>query len=211
MKKTAEQILVKSEKHYKESTKVLRRALIEIGIPHKCSKCGLQDEWNGEPIVIQIDHINGDSDDNTANNLRFLCPNCHSQTETYGTRNLPVKPLNKCPHCEKTLDRRSVMCRKCRRDKKSIPIDYEPESLIECSCGNKMSKWSDRCRKCYAKSKQKTDRPSHEELSKLVTTKSILQISRDFGVADNTIRKWCEGYGIPYKLKDRMLPHRIVK
>ena len=50
---------------------------------YKCESCGMTDKWNGKPILLEIDHINGDCFDNTKDNLRFLCPNCHSQTHTH--------------------------------------------------------------------------------------------------------------------------------
>lgn len=68
------------------SAKYLRRSLIEIGVEHKCSECGLGPEWNGKVLVLQIDHIDGDWYNNLRENLRFLCPNCHCQTETWGKR-----------------------------------------------------------------------------------------------------------------------------
>jgi hypothetical protein len=52
--------------------------------------CGIK-EWNGKPISYQLDHINGDNMDNRIENLRILCPNCHSQTSTYGGRNIKTK------------------------------------------------------------------------------------------------------------------------
>jgi predicted RNA-binding Zn-ribbon protein involved in translation (DUF1610 family) len=52
---------------------------------YKCNICGI-DEWNNAPIVLEIDHINGDKYDNRLENLRFLCPNCHSQTKTFRNR-----------------------------------------------------------------------------------------------------------------------------
>jgi hypothetical protein len=53
-------------------------------IPHNlCSECGIPAEWNGKPLAFHLDHINGDTADNRLTNLRFLCPNCHSQTDTY--------------------------------------------------------------------------------------------------------------------------------
>lgn len=54
---------------------------------YRCQLCGLGPEWNGKDLVLQIDHKNGDKYDHRFENLRYLCPNCHSQTETYGSKN----------------------------------------------------------------------------------------------------------------------------
>jgi hypothetical protein len=53
----------------------------------KCEICQCPPIHNNKPLVLQLDHINGDSDDNSVANLRLLCPNCHSQTETFGSKN----------------------------------------------------------------------------------------------------------------------------
>jgi len=55
-------------------------------IDYKCQRCGI-DSWNGESITLELDHINGQNNDHRIENLRFLCPNCHSQTETYKGKN----------------------------------------------------------------------------------------------------------------------------
>lgn len=55
-------------------------------LEYECSKCGINN-WCGETIILDLDHINGDNRDNRLENLRYLCPNCHSQTDTYKGRN----------------------------------------------------------------------------------------------------------------------------
>jgi 5-methylcytosine-specific restriction endonuclease McrA len=66
----------------------VRRRLLMAGILENiCEVCGLR-EWQGKPISMQIDHINGIRDDHRLENLRMLCPNCHSQTPTFSGRNV---------------------------------------------------------------------------------------------------------------------------
>jgi predicted nucleic acid-binding Zn ribbon protein len=54
---------------------------------YKCSCCSII-EWNNKAIVLEIDHIDGNSENNRPENLRFICPNCHSQTDTYKGKNV---------------------------------------------------------------------------------------------------------------------------
>lgn len=68
----------------------LKKRLLHDGLlEYKCSniKCGNTGEWLGEKISLELDHINGVNDDNRIENLRILCPNCHSQTPTYKNKN----------------------------------------------------------------------------------------------------------------------------
>lgn len=71
----------------KHNRTVLRRYILKNNlIPYKCAICGCV-EWQGKTLSLELDHINGINNDNRLENLRFLCPNCHSQTTTYGSRN----------------------------------------------------------------------------------------------------------------------------
>jgi hypothetical protein len=69
----------------------VKRALLKLGVlVNQCDECGIS-EWRGKPLAIQIDHRNGIKNDHRLENLRMLCPNCHTQTETYGARNRKFK------------------------------------------------------------------------------------------------------------------------
>jgi hypothetical protein len=65
---------------------LLRRAMIDTGVDEVCVLCGCDGSWQGNPLRLVIDHINGDWLDNRLKNLRFLCPNCHAQTSTWCRR-----------------------------------------------------------------------------------------------------------------------------
>ena len=88
--KTIEETFVEGNYFDQKSlkSKVLKYNLIE----YKCS-CGNTGEWNGKVLILQLDHINGNNCDNRIENLRFLCPNCHSQTETHSGKNNISKTL----------------------------------------------------------------------------------------------------------------------
>lgn len=63
----------------------LKKYLVETR-GEKCECCGQESSWNNKPLVLQLDHIDGDSDNNLPSNIRLLCPNCHSQTENFGSK-----------------------------------------------------------------------------------------------------------------------------
>jgi hypothetical protein len=62
-----------------------RRALIRRD-GEKCVTCGIY-EWNGRPLTFEVEHRDGNSDNNHQSNLELICPNCHSQTDTYKGKN----------------------------------------------------------------------------------------------------------------------------
>lgn len=70
----------------RQPRKFLLRAMIEEGVKYKCSICEIEN-WLGKEICLHVDHKNGDWLDCRLDNLRFLCPNCHTQTPTFGSKN----------------------------------------------------------------------------------------------------------------------------
>ena len=69
------------------SSHYVRSLLIKHNLKEYKCECGITNEWNGKTINLQMDHINGNRKDHRLENLRWLCPNCHSQTDTFCSRN----------------------------------------------------------------------------------------------------------------------------
>ncbi len=69
-----------------KNDKIRKRILLE-NRPHQCEVCGLRD-WRSDPIPLELDHIDGNADNNQEHNLRLICPNCHAQTATYKGANV---------------------------------------------------------------------------------------------------------------------------
>lgn len=159
----------------------LRRWFIKGNyVPYQCDCCGIT-EWQEKPLVLQLDHINGDNHDNRLENLHWLCPNCHSQTDTF---------------CGKQLQKKHMT-------KQGITIKTEVKKYCV-DCGKEISAAAERCPECAAKASRIVERPSAEELKQLLLSYNgnFVQVSKIFNVTDNTIRKWCKGYDLPFHTKD---------
>jgi len=164
-KKLWQEILIKKENSNTERTKLLRRALMESGREYKCEDCGLKDNWNGKPICIQIDHINGNRSDNRLENLRFLCPNCHSQTSTFNVAKTPFRKekIKKCIRC-------------------GIDFTYNTTRRKYCSvkCANQ--------KECKER-KTKIVWPEKNVLLQMLLESNFTQVAFKLGISDNAIRK----------------------
>lgn len=84
-KYSLDQVLVENSSYARHHVK--RRILQEGLIQYRCACCGIGPEWNGKPMPLILDHINGVNNDNRLENLRFVCSNCDSQLDTYKSRN----------------------------------------------------------------------------------------------------------------------------
>ncbi len=91
----------------------IKRVLMREGIlVNVCAICACPPVWQESPLVLRLDHINGDKTDNSLSNLRLVCPNCDSQLPTFSGRNrTTVKHV--CADCDRRTWRGSTRCRKC--------------------------------------------------------------------------------------------------
>jgi hypothetical protein len=82
------EVLVLRTSGQRQKCYMLRRSLLEMGREYRCAGngCSLGQRWLDKPLVLHINHKNGDWLDDRAENLEFLCPNCHSQTENWCRR-----------------------------------------------------------------------------------------------------------------------------
>ena len=78
--------ILSGEHPYYQTYKLNKRLVKDKILEYKCSCCGIF-EWNNREIVLQLDHIDGNNSNHILENLRLICPNCHSQTDTYCGKN----------------------------------------------------------------------------------------------------------------------------
>jgi hypothetical protein len=148
--------------------RILKGSLLE----YRCADCGIDPEWNGKKLVLVLDHINGVHNDHRLENLRFLCPNCNSQTDTFTGRNVRKRDgtLRAGPKC--TTD--------------------------TCGCGAVKNTASERCRVCAAKAcaRYKIEWPALEYLAERVKTTPMSALSKELGVSDRALAIYLSKRGV---------------
>jgi hypothetical protein len=148
--------------------------LESAGIEEKCSKCGIS-SWGNKPLTCHIDHIDGDRTNNELPNLRYLCPNCHSQTDTYGGKN--AKKNHTCSRCSNVVVGYRSYCDDCLKLHRSNFAHHNSKG------GN-----------------MKFTPTKEELLDKIIELKyNIAAVGRFYNVSDNAIRKRCRKFEIKFK------------
>jgi len=207
---------------FRPSSTILRRCAKNAGIKYECEICGLK-EWLGKELVLPLDHKDGNWKDNRVENLRFLCPNCHSQTGTYTGRKNRVDKYCKCGG--KITNNSRLSCQQCIDNRKICNLPSEEElriltkthslkaigekykvcpKVVSLACKDYGIKTKRNLRKKKVKTKkiqatekyQRGRKPTKEILEKLVWEKPTTKIALEYGVSDKAVSKWCKSYGI---------------
>lgn len=174
-----QEVLVQRKGVNREKAYVLRRALVDSGRSYACEnpECPIKGTWLGKELRLQVNHKNGDPTDCRPENVEFLCPNCHSQTDNHSGSKGKTK----------LFSRSSGYIRKPPRPK----FKKEPK---RCGCGAEIKRDSDFCITCAQRLSRKVERPPYEQLLQDVEEMSMLAVGRKYGVSDNAVRKWLKYY-----------------
>jgi predicted small metal-binding protein len=155
------------------SRRTLKQRLFREGYkPRYCELCGQGEEWQGRPMGLILDHINGVNNDNRLSNLRIVCPNCAATLDTHCGRANRFKRERECLHCGKPFepsrgDRR--YCSPACGHRAPGPVGPKPGI-------------------------RQVDRPPYARLKREVGAMGYSAVGRRYGVSDNAVRKWIRWY-----------------
>lgn len=148
------------------SIPVLRRYLQQTR-GDKCAMCPATSMWNNNPLTLHVDHIDGDSNNNWPANLRLLCPNCHSQTDNFGSKNV------------RSEGKRKEYYDRWRRENKP-PKEPKPKKEKELK-GKRVSVLA---------------HLTKDELEQLIENNTFGAVGKMFNITDNAVRRRCKQLGI---------------
>ena len=140
--------------------------------PYQCSICGLEPFWNGKELTLTLDHINGINNDDRLENLRWICPNCDRQLDTFSGKNIKKEKKDThfyCVECGIEISYGATLCNTCRGVKQRKVDRPNKEELIKILYENKGN---------------------------------FTLVGKLYSVTDNAIRKWCKNYNISPYSKD---------
>lgn len=181
---------------------------------NKCERCGLS-EWQGERLVLEVHHIDGNRLNNTLENLQLLCPNCHSLTDNYKGKNNNgkitvtdeqlVEALQSNQNIRKALISLGLAGRGGNYeraheliDKYQISFPIKDKKYYCNDCGKEIETNVKYCLECRVKHISKVqNKPDRNVLKNMIRTQSFTSIGQKYGISDNSVRKWCIKLNLP--------------
>ena len=200
------------------NSKILKPKLIKMR-GHKCEIC-LNSSWLNKPINLEVHHIDGDNTNNELKNLQLLCPNCHSYTDNYGIKNkkqdISEEEFVAALKANKTV-RQALLSLNLSDASGNYKRAYalikkynifnlvDKSNLIRCKRCNKVieNNKTGYCIDCYnLLQKENSSKPDRIILKEKIRSMTFVEIGNQYGVSDNTIRKWCKSENLPFTKKE---------
>lgn len=191
------------------STEMVKDRIIKYQlIKYQCARtlCKNKGFWNGEPLTLQLEHINGDNTDHQLSNLEFLCPNCHTQTKTYGSKNKKkyqnnIKKEKNMPLLDSLL--KDIIRNIENNNIKSLNDIYLLYNISFSSAKNryllnKLEQQNSIIIRSFLThiKKTKIQYPEPLLLLKMVQNKNFVQVAKELGCSDNAVRKHLKKHGL---------------
>lgn len=160
-------LIVRPDGSHRESRSRLFRSMVEQGIQYACARCTQEPEWNGRPLTLDINHIDGNFLNNVLENLEFVCPNCHTQEDhtnmphKYRDRSVVTAVATVCPDCGGQKQSRSIRCKTC----------------------------AFKLRKGVNNNRTKIEWPSNDELLDMLALSNYTEVARRLGVSRTVLYK----------------------
>lgn len=169
------------------SNSAKRKRLIEDGIKEaKCERCQLS-EWMGQPIPLELHHIDFNHYNNDLSNLQILCSNCHMQIHNYNNcKKEKIETINSISDTQKIKERNYKECPVCH---KMFNPRHKEQKYCSQECSHKL---------------QQKGMPSKEIMIEKMKefNFNFTQIGKYFGVSDSAIRKWCNKLELPERKQE---------